>query len=241
MKKYKPILIIILICSAVFVLLKCFDSYFRLDEDRITVINGSYYTDDQIKALVIKDKADLFTPILYLRRQVIGSIEPIPFVEKIDIEYVDRNSINIYVYDKAVAGCVKHMGSYLHFDREGIVVESSDKKMEGIPEVTGIEFTKVVLNERLEIEDVSLFDKLMNLTQLLIKAEIDCDEINFDLRNNITIYYDGNIALLGSGELHDEQLACLKKLNNASGDVKYKYDLRNYDPSVGEVTGKPIT
>lgn len=240
MNKFKPVIIIFLICAVTLGILVCFDKFLRLDDDKITVINGNYYTDEQIKAMVIKDKADHFTPVLYLRRHILGSIDPAPFIEKIDLEWVDKNSINIYVYDKAVAGCVKHMGCYMHFDRDGIVVESSGTKMEGVPEITGVEFTKVVLNEQLEIEDESLFGKLMTLTQLLQKAEIDCDEINFDLRNNVTIYYDGNIALLGSGELHDEQISCLKNLNRAAGDVKYKYDLRNYDPSTGEVTGKPI-
>ena len=89
-------------------------------------------------------------------------------------------------------------------------------------------------------EDDSLFVQLMNMTQLLQKFEIDCSEINFDKRNNITIYFDGNIALLGNRELHDGQLACLKKIIDAGNDQKFKYDLRDWNDEVGEVIGKAI-
>ena len=238
MKKFKPLIIIILLCTATFILLKYFDKNFKLEN--INIIGESCYTDEQIVSLLVKDKPDGYTYLMYLKRNVFNRIELLPFIEKIDIELIDRNSVNVYVYKKALAGCVRHMGQFMHFDREGTVVESSSVRMDNIPEVTGIEFTKVVLNEKLEIEDDSLFVQLMNMTQLLQKFEIDCSEINFDKRNNITIYFDGNIALLGNRELHDGQLACLKKIIAAGNDQKFKYDLRDWNDEVGEVIGKAI-
>lgn len=238
MKKYVPILIIVLICGSVLGLLWFCDHKMKIEN--VEVIGGTKYTKAEIEDFVIKDDLDKISYLLYLRKQVFGNVGKIPFVEKIDIEVTDMNSVVLYVYDKAITGCVKHMGKYMHFDRDGIVVESSADRMPGVPEITGITFSKVVLNEALSVEDQTIFKKLMNLTLQFKKEEISCNRIDFDLRNNITIYFDGNQALLGAGEIHDEQIACLKKLIMASGEQKYIYDLQNYNPAKGEVTGKPI-
>lgn len=238
MNKAWRIILLIVICGLTFVFIWFFDKHTRLEN--IEVTGGTHYTAEQIRELVVNDSLDSFTYLLYLRKQVFGSVDPIPFVEKIDIEVVDRNSVVIRVYDKSVIGCVKHMGKYLHFDREGIVVESSSERMDGVPEITGIDFDSVVLGEKLTVGDNTIFNRIMELGLLLKKHELSCEEINFDLRNNVKIYFDGNIASLGAGSIFDEQLGCLKKLVDASGGKKYDFDLKNYNPAVGEVTARLI-
>lgn len=236
MSKLKPVIIIVLIC--VLALIGCIlvDRYTKLTYVEVT--GGSYYPASEIQKIVLDGEDETYTWLVYLKKKLFGSIGPIPFVEKVDIEFVDKNSIRIQVYDKVIIGCVKHMGKYLHFDREGIVVESSSERMKDIPEITGVEFERVVLGEKLQVEDKTIFDRIMNLVLLLQKEEISCDEINFDLRNNAKIYFDGNEAFLGSGTVYDKQLSCLKQLIEAAGDKKYIYDLKNYDSSTGEVTAR---
>ena len=50
----------------------------------------------------------------------------IPFVEKYEIDYIDRQTAKIVVHEKRITGCVIVMGRYMFFDKDGIIVESSD-------------------------------------------------------------------------------------------------------------------
>ena len=73
------------------------------------------------------------------------------------------DSITIRVYEKSVAGYVEYMGRYMYFDRDGIVVESSETRTEGIPQVTGIRFDHVVLYEALPVKNTDIFQESFRL------------------------------------------------------------------------------
>ena len=211
---------------------------FRLTS--LVIDSGEHYTPEEIESYLIKTKADRFTHFFYLKYAVFSSPDPIPFVEKMEFEIVDRNTIHVTVYDKVVTGCVEHMGRYMYFDREGIVVESSETPDEGVPVITGISFTKVVIGEKLEIQDEGMFKKILELSLLLNKYGIKCDRIDFDIRGNIKLFIGKSEALLGNGNNYDYQISALKNVLEASGEVNYRYDLINYDPEIGEITAKPI-
>ena len=69
----------------------------------------------------------------------------IPFIEKYEIDYVDKQTARVRVHEKRVTGCVIIMGRYMFFDKDGIIVETSMARMEGIPVVSGLEFNEIVL------------------------------------------------------------------------------------------------
>jgi len=238
MRKNGRIIIKILILCLIVVLGILYFENFKLE--KLIIEGGTHYSPEEIEAKLVKSKADGFTHYFYLKNAVFSSPDPIPFVEKMDFEIIDKNTIHVQVYDKMIAGCVEHMGRYMHFDREGIVVESSDKPDDGIPVITGIEFSKVVIGEKMEIEDNGLFSVILNLTQSLQKNGIKCERIHFDIRQNIKLYIGGSEALLGGGGIHDYQISVLKKVLLESGGVDYRYDLRNYTEESGEVPAKKI-
>ncbi len=211
---------------------------FRLTS--LVVEGGTHYTPEEIEEMLIKSDVDRFTHAFYLKYNVFSSPDPIPFVEKLDFEILDKNTIHVQVYDKIITGCVEHMGRYMHFDREGIVVESAMEPDKGVPVITGLPFTKVVLGQKLEIEDDVYFERIQELTLQLNKNGIDCKRIDFDIRRNVKLYIGNSEALLGGEKVHDYQISALKKVLDASGGVAYTYDLRNYTPESGEITGKKI-
>lgn len=205
------------------------------------IIEGSsHYSPEEIEEMLIKSDVDRYTHVFYLKYNVFSSPDPIPFVEKMDFEIVDRNTIHVQVYDKMITGCVEHMGRYMHFDREGIIVESAEKPDKGVPVITGLPFTKVVLGQKLEIEDDVFFEKIQELTLQLQKNGIECRRIDFDIRRNVKLFIGNSEAMLGGEKVHDYQISALKKVLDASGGVAYIYDLRNYTPESGEITGKKI-
>ena len=89
-----------------------------------------------------------------------------PFIEKMSVDILAPDSIKITVYEKAVAGYIEYLGKYMYFDKDGIIVETSDVKTAGIPQVTGLQFDYVVLHERLPIENDTSFQSILDITQL---------------------------------------------------------------------------
>ncbi len=206
----------------------------------IEVCGGEHYTAEELIEKAFGGITNRYTAFIWAKQKLGFEQESIPFVEKIDVEIIDKNSVRLIVYDKSISGCVLHMGKYMYFDREGIVVDSSEERMAGIPVVTGVNFKSVVMNSRLEVETDTYFTKIMNLTQLLEKYEIDADEINFDVRSNVTVYVNGSQAELGFTDNYDYRIHGLKNVLKSAGEVKYRFDMRNYSPDNTDVGGIPI-
>lgn len=237
----KKIIYLLILCLAIFLIFLYFEN-FKLEN---IIIEGSeHYTAEEIEEMLVKSQKDKFTHIFYLEYAVFGSPGDIPFIEKMDFEIVDKNTIHVQVYDKMIAGCVEHMGMYMHFDREGTVTECTEQPDTGVPVVTGMQFYKVVIGQKMEVDDPAIFKVIAEITQNLQKNGINCDRINFDVRQNVKLYIGKNEVLLGNVEHHDKQIDLLKKLLEASSksgkNKAYRFDLRkNYD-NIGDVPSKEL-
>ena len=86
---------------------------------------------------------------------------------------MDKNTARVIVHEKRITGCVLIMGRYMYFDKDGIVVESSIERIEGIPMVTGLEFKEIALYKKLQIQKQGLYDTILQLTRLIEKNEIE--------------------------------------------------------------------
>ncbi|MBR3040971.1 MAG: FtsQ-type POTRA domain-containing protein [Lachnospiraceae bacterium] len=176
---------------------------------RIVTVEGStHYTAEEIRNMVITDK--LCENSLYLKLKYRDKkIEDIPFVEHMDVQIKDRNTVRIIVYEKAIAGYVTYLENRMYFDKDGIVVESSKESVPGVPEITGLEFDHVILHEALPVENPKIFKEILSLTQLLNKNSLTADRIYFDHLGNITMYFGDIRVDLGDGEYLDERVTHL--------------------------------
>ena len=156
-----------------------------------------------------------------------------------DVDIVSSNSVRINVYEKAIAGYVEYLGHYMYFDKDGIIVESSNRVIEGIPFVTGLSYDHVVLHKPLPVKKTSVFLTILNVTQLLGKYEIKTDRIAFDSDSNITLYFGTARVSLGTDDFIDEKINemqhLLPQLKGYSGtlhmenytgeDVNFSFDM----------------
>ena len=127
------LIILLILASAVVVFITCFKL------ENVEIRPGSHYTEEEIRQRLFTKKTDNYTVFFVFRINKLD-VPKLTFVEKVDVEMTDRNSVIIEVHDKAITGCIEHMGSYVYFDREGIAVDSSTQRLEGIPLVKGVEF-----------------------------------------------------------------------------------------------------
>ena len=238
MNRYTKLSIIFIVAVAIVFYLVSF----RLEN--VEIHNDSIYSDEEIKEkLFTGSKLDDYTHFFAWRINR-NSKKHIPFIEKADVEIIDKNSVIIYVYGKSVAGCIEHMGKYMHFDREGIVVESADEPLSGIPMVEGFGFDSVIQGEKLEMGNSDLFETLMTILKSLEKNELYAERVVFGLRNDITLVMGGDEILLGIEGDNDLRIrnirAVLQSLREEYQGGNFRIDMRNYSENDMEVTARQI-
>ena len=230
-------LVILTVILLVLLALIFFASYLKDKYTIKTVVveGNSHYSDDEIKALVMTgDYADnsLYLSYKYKNKE----ITDIPFIETINVQIVSDDTVRITVYEKALAGYIEYLGRYIYFDKDGIVVESSTVKTEGIPEVVGVDFDYVVMYEPLPAKDENLFKKVLNITQLMTKYGVEIQKMYFAANGEIVLYKDEITINLGQDENLDVKMinlpSLLSKLEGKSGTLK----MENYDENTERVS-----
>lgn len=184
------------------------------------------YNQEQIMERLKNSEADNNTLVMYFKYKYFTDVR-IPFVEKMSFELVDRNSINIRVYDKRIIGCIEFMGDYLYFDKDGIIVESTYNRLEDIPLIKGLKYQKIVLNEKLEVQKEELFDVILNLTQQIEKRELEVNTISFNNKYEVTVDLGDIKAMLGKRSTYDEILAKLRNIIVEAKGQKLTIDMRS--------------
>jgi len=194
---------------------------------KLEVVGTQRYTAEQITAELIKTKLDSNSLYLYLKHRYIADVK-LPFVEKIDVTMTGTHTVTAYVYEKMIAGCVEFMGEYMYFDKDGIVVESSSRRLEDIPIIKGLKFDRILLSEKLEVQKDELFDVIINLTQLVHKYELNVDTITFNSDYEVTLDSGDIRILLGKKNTYDETLSELKNILAEAKGMEITIDMRNY-------------
>jgi cell division protein FtsQ len=195
---------------------------------RIYVDGNIQYTHDEIVGFVMQGPYG-DNSLLLSRRYRDRSITDIPFIEKMDVTILDNNTIRISVYEKAVAGYVEYLGNYLYFDKDGIIVESSNEKMTGIPEVIGLTFDYAIMHEKLPVRDMTLFTVILNIRHLLEQYEVPADRISFSSQNHITLHYEKIKVALGNEGHIDEKIMELPKILPSLAGKSGTLRMENYD------------
>lgn len=207
---------------------------------RTVYVEGNiHYTEEEIKAMVMKGALgdnSLYLSFKYKNR----GLEGIPFVDVVDVNILSPDTIKIIVYEKTLTGYVKYLDTYIYFDRDGYVVESSSVRTVGVPQVTGLEFDHIVMGEKLPVEDEEVFKDILSITKLLQKYDLTSDKIYFNRAREITVYFgDVRVALGGDMSTLEDKLMLLPeflpRLEGRSGVLQ----MQAYDEDSGKYTFKP--
>ncbi len=207
--------------------------------ENVYVEGNVHYTEEEIKNFVMEGTLGNNSLYLSMKYRNTG-VENIPFVDVMDVSILSPDTIKITVYEKALVGYVKYLNTYMYFDKDGYVVESSAVKTLGIPQITGLEFDHVVLGEPLPVEDTAVFNSILDITKLLNKYELTSDKIYFHASNEVTIYFGNVKVALGNDTVRMEDKIMLlpgflEELSGKSGTLQ----MENYDESGGKYTFKP--
>ncbi len=227
------LIILLILASAVVVFITCFKL------ENVEIRPGIHYTEEEIRQRLFTKKTDNYTVFFVFRINKLD-VPNLTFVEKVDVEMTDRNSVIIEVHDKAITGCIEHMGSYVYFDREGIAVDSSTQRLEGIPLVKGVEFGGYTQGKPIDLGRSGVFDTLLEIIMLLGKNKLAADDITFGIRDDVTLHIGGHEILLGISDNYDLRVNNIKAALDVLPEGNYILDFRNYTENNREIDVRPL-
>lgn len=187
------------------------------------------YTNEEIKQSVMPTVWEQNALVLYVKDRLFGLEEP-SFVQEIELEWKSRRNVVIHVYEKAIIGCVKYMNHYVYFDRDGIVLESTVEPLAKVPYVTGVDFGNFVIHEKISVDDDTLFDVIMNVSQVITHLDMEIERIHINSSGEVILIAGDIRVYLGRQEMYDEALTALASVLKTAEEEKYKgeIDLSGY-------------
>lgn len=177
----------------------------------VTVTGNKQYTQEQMIQILFPDRLSYNAVYCYLKDKL-RPHETIPFVEDYKIVFQSPGKVEIIVYEKTVVGYVSYMSSYMYFDKDGIIVESANDQLAGIPQITGLKFGQIVLYQKLPVERTDIFQEILNLTQILSIYDMKVDRIQYNSFGEATLFMDGIEVQLGGNESLNGKIAELNDM-----------------------------
>ncbi|MCR5427271.1 MAG: cell division protein FtsQ/DivIB [Lachnospiraceae bacterium] len=201
---------------------------YRIDPEQTYVDGNTHYTDQEIIDLVMT--GPLGDNSLYLSfRYKDKKIEDVPFVDSITVTVLSKDSIRISVYEKALAGYVVYLDHYMYFDKDGYIVESSNVLTDGIPQVSGLDFSGAALGRCLIEYDTDVFNRTLEVTKLMEKYKLKVDRIHFHEGGKITLYFGKVRVDLGNQATYlEDKVMCMKEILKRLGDREGVLDMEEY-------------
>lgn len=211
---------------------------FGLFQVREVVVVGNHtFTAKQIQQTVMQD--GLCRNSLYLTWKFQDSdraSDALPFLSAVEVKLINPFKVQIHVYEKQEIGYFQTGGKYVYFDRDGMVIESSDTLHEDVPVVTGVSVTNSKLYDTLELSDETLLEPLLTLAASLSNEQLTPDEIRFSTSDEIILIFGKVKALLGKSENLEDKAAALASIYSQVEDKQGNLDMRNYSLTSQTVT-----
>lgn len=195
--------------------------------NKISILGNQQYSEEELKKQIFSEDLDYNSAYAFAKDKL-RPHKTLPFVERYELHWKSPLSLELIVYEKNMVGYVEYMSSNLYFDGDGIVVESTKKKLPGIPKITGLKFSKVSLYKTLPVEDKAVFQDILNLSSALKVENLDCDHIDYGTMSNATLYIGEIKVLLGNNEDMEQKLASLKDILPSLSGRKGTLDLSKY-------------
>lgn len=201
----------------------------------VTVTGNSRYSDEEIIHMLFGKKWDWNSVYCYAKDRG-QEHQQIPFVEDYKLVFQGPSKVEIIVYEKSVVGYVSYMSSYMYFDKDGIIVESTNEKLNDIPWITGLKFGHIILHQPLPVENNRIFEEILNLTQVLSVNQLQVDKIRYNSSGEVSLYMKELEIALGDSSNINGKIAELSdmmpKLDGLAG-ILY---LDTYDGTNSKMT-----
>ncbi len=196
-----PVLLLLILAAGSAYVVICYSIEGMLITDTIT------YSDSEVIHAIQSEYYIPNTLAMIIENRILGQTY-LPFVENITMSCEDPHILKVKVKEKFRAGVFKYMGKYVYFNEEGIAMESRNHLFEGVPVVTGLEYDKMVLGEKIPVKG-NYFRTIVVITKKIVAYGLDISEIHFEGENNITLISGDYEIFLGSTDYLEDKMSKL--------------------------------
>ena len=218
-----PIILILLIGIGVWFLVT------NWSIEAIEIEGTTTYTDDEVIHALQEEDYVPNTLLMVLENRIFGQTY-LPFVEKVTMSCKNPHVLKLHIKEGLRAGVFEYMGKYVYFNDEGMAMESRNHLFDEVPVVTGLNYDKLVLGEKIPVKD-DYFRTIVMITKKIASYKLDISEIHFDDKDQITLTCgDYQIFLGTSTDIEDKMSKISSVLESVSKQHKKgTIDLSLYD------------
>ena len=184
---------------------------------QVTVTGNSRYTEKEIVDMIFQKNMDWNSTYCYLQDHV-KDHQQIPFVEDYKLVFQNPFHVQVIIHEKTVVGYVSYMSSF------------TNQKLDGIPCITGLKFGHIVLHHPLPVEEKSVFESILNVTQVLETYNLKVDKIQYNSKGEATLYMNDLEVALGDSKDISGKISELSDMMPELEGKKGILYLDTYDP-----------
>ena len=216
------LIILLLLAAAALIVIKVF----RVE--KVEVEGNELYDAKVIEKAVLNDKYSWNSLYVFLKYRFVDT-KKVPFVDTMEITLKDPQTLHIKVYEKGIMGYlyISSIDENAYFYKDGLVVDTSSKVIDGTPQIIGIDCDKVVLYEKLPIGNAKLRE-ILTLTQALKRNSLIPDSITYGVANEPLLAYGKIKVEMGSLELLTQKVERLAKIKPSLEGMDGTLHLENW-------------
>ncbi len=233
-KKVLIFVLMFLLLAAILVLVSI--TAFKLK--KVQVSGNELYSDQQIKDSVLNDEYS-WNSLYVVFKYRLFQTKKMPFIDEMEIELVSPDTIRIRVYEKAMIGYIAVNNQNVYFDKDGFVVEISKRQIKHVPKVDGIECRKVVVYEKLNLDDEKALSMLLTFSQQLTKYELVPKTIAFHDNGSLSADFGKIRAEIGDSDYLVEKVMRLDAVIPQLKGKKGTLHLENWTPLATDIIFEP--
>lgn len=164
--------------------------------DSVTMEGTDIYTTEEMETYVLTgDYAD--NAVAAVLMNLFRPPGDIPFIQKVSLRLDSYHSLHMVVQEKDMIGYIALAeGGYAYFDREGNVVEVSERILPDQIPVGGVLVEEAQIDQKVDLGEAQL-TFLTSLLKTLEKYEIAISEADFDADGSISVVQGGICIDLG--------------------------------------------
>ena len=178
---------------------------------KMDVYGNSTHSSEEIKSSLLQESVmDNALYLMWVCRK--GNIpDTLPYLNSLNLQLKSPFHMDVHVTEKEAVGYVDQ-GSYVYFDKDGLVLNIADELYGEVPIITGASVGEAVLYQKLPTESSAQLRTILSLTQLLAYQDLHASEIRFGENMEITVFIEGVEVQMGQDEYLEEKVANLNKI-----------------------------
>lgn len=190
----------------------------------VAVSGNEYASDAELISWVNEDEYAVNTLYLLAKYRWGDPVLP-PYIESVEVGLKNPWTFSMRVVEKKIMGGILQGNNYVYFDKDGFVVLITPDMREGIPHVEGLQTGEVQLYHTLEVENKSIFQNILDVTEMIAECELTPDRIECS-GEDINLYFGNIRVLLGTGNMKNKILQIspiLEKLEGQMGTLHLEH------------------